>query len=254
VFVACSTLCFGRYPLDEALRLIAELEFSKLDVAIQARGPHLTPEEVLADPQRVAQLIRIGPGLTPGAFNVEIEASCQEQFDAQFQAICQLARFTAVATLTIPAAPVGCDLAQEAERLARLRRIASSEGVILTVESRIGTLTETPSGAVALCEAVEGLGLTLDASHFICGPHQGRPFDEVFPYVRHVHLRDTGRSMDKMQVLVGQGEVEYSRIISMLERYDYDQLLTIEIIDVPDAPFHMHSEVRKLKYLLESLV
>jgi sugar phosphate isomerase/epimerase len=240
--------------LEESLRLIAELEFNKVDVAIQARGPHLTPEDVVADPQRIAQLIRIGPGLTPGAFNVEIEAPDAKTFDAQFQAICQLARFSAVATLTIPAAPVGSDFQREVERLEHLRRIASTEGVILTVETRIGTLTENPGGAVALCEAVEGLGLTLDPSHYICGPQQGRSFDEVYPYVRHVHLRDTGRTPDKMQVLVGQGEVEYSRIISMLERYDYDRLLTIEIIDVPDAPFYMHTEVRKLKYLLESLV
>ena len=34
MYVACSTQCFARLPLDRALRLIAELEFSKVDVAI----------------------------------------------------------------------------------------------------------------------------------------------------------------------------------------------------------------------------
>jgi sugar phosphate isomerase/epimerase len=254
VYVACSTLCFGRYPLDRALRMIADLEFNKVDVAIQARGPHLTPSDVVEDPIRVAQLIRIGPGLVPCAFNVEIEAPDQKSFDGQFQAICKLARASAVATMTIPAAPVGSDLKQEVQRLHRLVQVAEAEGIILTVETRIGTLTETPAGAIALCDAVDGLGLTLDPSHYICGPHQGRSFDDVYPYVRHVHLRDTGRTPDKMQVLVGQGEIEYSRVISLLERYDYDRLLTVEIIDIPDAPFYMETEVRKLKYLLESLV
>ena len=49
VYVACSTLCFARLPLERALRLIGELEFSKLDVAIHEKGPHLKPSEVAAD-------------------------------------------------------------------------------------------------------------------------------------------------------------------------------------------------------------
>jgi sugar phosphate isomerase/epimerase len=233
---------------------MAELEFTKVDVVLQARGPHLTPEDVVTDLGRVAQLIRLGPGLTPAAFNVEIEATDPVVWQHQFESICKLARYSAVATITIPAAPAGSDVRQEVGRLTNLVRIASAEGVDLTVETRIGTLTELPGQAVALCDAVDGLGLTLDPSHFVCGPHQGRSYDEVFPFVRHVHLRDTGRTPDKMQVLVGQGEIEYSRIISMLDRHDYNRALSVEIVDIPDSPFVMETEVRKLKYLLESLV
>ena len=99
-----------------------------------------------------------------------------------------------------------------------------------------------------------GLGLTLDPSHYINGPHQGGSFDEVLPYVRHVQLRDTARGPGKFQVRVGQGEVEYGRLISVLARHRYDRLLSVAIHDVADAPFAMESEVRKLKFLLESLV
>ena len=53
---------------------------------------------------------------------------------------------------------------------------------------------------------------------------------------------------------VGQGEVEYGRIISHLDRYHYDRALTVDIRDLPDSPFPVEPEVRKLKYLLESLV
>ena len=35
MFVACSTLCFAREPLEKALRLIAELEFDKLSRMVQ---------------------------------------------------------------------------------------------------------------------------------------------------------------------------------------------------------------------------
>jgi sugar phosphate isomerase/epimerase len=254
MYVACSTLCFGRYSLDRALRLMAELEFSKVEVAIMPAGPHLTPAAVAADLELATQSIRIGPGLTPAAFNVQIDAADPAVFEHQFDSICKFARHTAVATVTLPAAPVGTPLDVEARRLSHLVRLAYAYGVVLCVPTRIGTLTETPEQAVKLCEKVEGLGLTLDPSHYICGPHQGRPFDEVIPYVHHVHLRDTGRTPDKLQVKVGQGEIEYGRIITQLTRRRYNRLLTVDIIDIPELPFHMETEVRKLKYLLESLI
>jgi sugar phosphate isomerase/epimerase len=254
VFVACSTLCFARYPLDRALRLIGELEFSKLDVAIHERGPHLRPSEVADDVPLASQRIRIGPSLSPAAFSIEIEVDSADEYRRQFLAICRLARQSAVSLLTIPAASNGSGLDDEVKRLTGLLQLAQTEGMVLTVPTRIGTLTELPATAQELCERVPGLGLTLDPSHYVAGPAQGASYDDLFPYVRHVHLRDTGRGPGQFQVRVGQGEIEYGRIIAQLLRCGYDRLLTVAINDIPDSPFAMDAEVRKLKYLLESLV
>jgi sugar phosphate isomerase/epimerase len=234
--------------------MIGELEFSKVDVAIHEQGAHLRPSEVATDIGLAAQRIRIGPSLSPAAFSVEIGTTEPHEYVRQLRAICRLARLSAVSTLTIPAATVGCGLDAEIKRLRALVRLVEAEGLVLTVVTRTGTLTETPAGAVELCQRVPGLGLTLDPSHYINGPHQGGSYDEVFPYVRHVHLRDTGRAPGKFQVRVGQGEIEYGRIISHLERQRYDRLLSVAIHDIADAPFAMETEVRKLKFLLESLV
>jgi len=254
VYVACSTLCFARYPLEEALRSIAELGFGKADLAIHERGPHLKPSEIAEDTYRAVQEIRIGPGLTPAAFGVHIETGNPVEFQRQFKAVCRLACLSTVPLLSLPAASSASGLDTEVERLQKLLQIAEHEGVLFTVTTEMGTLTEDPDVAVTLCERVPGLGLTLDPSHFIAGPHQAKAFDQVYPFVRHVRLRDTGRGPNQFQARVGQGEVEYGRIVSQLARYGYDRLLTVDIRDVPDAPFAMDSEVRKLKYLLESLV
>ena len=240
--------------MDRALRLIGELEFSKVEIAIAEQSTHLRPSEVLCDVPLAAQRIRIGPSLSPAAFNVEIEAPTSHEYIAQLRAVCKLARMSAVSVLTIPAASNRTGLDAEILRLRELVHLVEGEGLVLAVATRSGTLTETPAAAVELCERVPGLGLTLDPSHFVNGPHQGAPFDEVYPYVRHVHLRDSGRAPGKFQVRVGQGEVEYGRIISQLDRQHYDRLLTVAIHDVADAPYAMETEVRKLKYLLESLV
>lgn len=254
MYVACSTQCFARHPLERALRIIGELEFSKVDIGISESGTHLKPSEIAADVPLAAQRIRIGPSLTPAAFTVEIEAPDPAEHDRQLLAICRLARMSAVSVLTFNAAPAGSPLDAEAERLSRHARLVESQGLVFSVLTRTGTVTETPAGALELCTRVPGLGLTLDPSHYVSGPHQGGAYDELFPFVRHVHLRDSGRGPGKFQVRIGQGEVEYGRIVSMLERQRYDRLLTVAIHDVPDAPFVMEAEVRKLKFLLESLV
>ncbi len=254
MYVACSTLCFARHPLEIALRTIAELEFHKFELAIHEGGPHLKPSQVAADVGAAATRLRIGPGLVPSAFSVEIDAPDEDTFLKQFKAVCRLARVSVVPLLSLAAAPRGTALDKEVTRLLRLMDLADKEGVLLNIETRNGTLTEDPDQAVALCQAVPGLGLTYDPSHYLTGPHKARNHDHIFPYVRHVHLRDTGKKPDQFQVRVGQGQVEYGRIITQLSRHRYDRVLSVDIRDVPDVPFNMTPEVRKLKYLLESLV
>jgi sugar phosphate isomerase/epimerase len=254
VIVACSTLCFGKYPFERALQTIAELGFSKVDVAIHEEGPHLRPSEVAADVHTVATRLRLGPGLTPCAFSAAIDAPNLAGYKAHLTAVCRLGRLTSVPVVTVPAASAGTGLDAEVRRLRELCALAAREGVMLTVATRTGTLTETPDGAVELCRRVPGLGLTLDPSHYIAGPNQGASWDAVYPYVRHVHLRDTGFGPNQFQVRIGQGEVEYGKIVSMLGRHRYDRALTVDVRDIPDAPFAMEPEVRKLKYLLESMV
>jgi sugar phosphate isomerase/epimerase len=253
VYVACSTLCFGRHPLEAALRLIAELEFHKFDLALSEGGRHLRPSEVAADVPAAAARLRGGPGLIPAAFTVDVEADDEADYLRQFRAVCRLARLCNVPLLSVPAAPTGTALDAEARRLTRLGECADSDGIILAVDTRLGTLTESPDDALSLCRRVPGLGLTYDPSPYLVGPHAGQTHDALWPFVRHVRLRDTGKGPEQFQVRVGQGQVEYGRLITHLARHHYDRLLTVDIRDVPDAPFAMGPEVRKLKYLLESL-
>ncbi len=254
MYIACSTLCFGRLPLSEALQSIAELEFSKYEVAIHETRGQLRPSDVAADVNTIAQRLRMGPGLTPAAFCVSFQAPDEEEASRQFRAVCRLARLTAVPIVTIQAGPADSGLDPEIERLKRLTALAESDGVQLTVATEIGTLTEDPDRAVHLCQRVPGLGLTFDPSHYVAGPYSNKSYDSVYPFVRHVRLRDTGKGPNQFQVRVGQGAIEYGRIISHLNRFQYDRALTVDIRDVPETQTPMVPEVRKLKYLLESLV
>ncbi|MGH9676722.1 MAG: sugar phosphate isomerase/epimerase family protein, partial [Candidatus Acidiferrum sp.] len=231
VYVACSTLCFGRHPFEEALRIIGELQFNKYDVAIHEQGPHLRPSQVVEDVTAVAARLRIGPGLTPAAFSIAIETADEKEYQRQFQALCRLARVSMVPLITMSAGKAGAGMDAEFSRLTKLNRWAEQEGILLTVATLTGTLTEDPDGAVALCKAVPGLGLTFDPSHYLVGQYAAKCHDHIYPYVRHVHLRDTGMGQNQFQVRVGQGAIEYGRVITQLERQHFERCLTVDIRD-----------------------
>jgi sugar phosphate isomerase/epimerase len=251
VIVACSTLCFSQHTLADALRVMREMHFAKADLAIHPGGKHLAPAEVSADVGKVAQKLKTY-NLPFTAFHVEFDAA--DTAREQLRAICRLARLLTVPVVTVPAAAVGANPCDEVNRLTEMTKIAAGDGVILTVETRLGTITQDVSGAVELCKRVGGLGLTLDPSHYLCGPHPDANIEPLFPYVRHVRLRDSNRGPNHFQVRVGQGEIEYSRIIASLERFNYERAMTVDIRDTLDSPFPVDQEVRKLKFLLESLV
>ncbi|MBO0699268.1 MAG: sugar phosphate isomerase/epimerase [Zavarzinella sp.] len=227
------------------------MNFHKVDLALHESGPHLKPSDVVADPGRAAQILRKA-NVAYAAFHVEIDAPDADKYRDTLRAVCRLGRVLSVPVVNIPAAPADADFAGEVARLANLCRVAEAEGVILTVETHHRTLTGDPAKAAELCRQVPGLGLTLDPSHYVVGAHPQEDYDDLYPYVRHVRLRDT--APDRLQVRVGQGHVEYGRIVSQLFRERYERALSVDIRDTPEPDYPMEPEVRKLKFLLESMV
>ena len=250
MYVACSTLCFAKHTLDEALTTARTLRFAKVDLAVHPHGGNLTPAEVVADVGRTVQRVKLGTVPVAAVHLIPTDKDGK----AELKAVCRLARLLAAPVVCVPAAPADAPLAAEVARLTEWTKAAAADGVILTVETAAGTLTATPDGAAELCRRVPGLGLTLDPSHYTVNTQETVNYDHLFPFVRHVRLRDTGRGKDQFQLRVGQGDIEYGRIVTQLDRFNYARALTVDVRDVPDSPFPVEPEVRKLKYLLESLV
>ena len=61
------------------MRSIAELGFSKFDVAIHEEGGQMRPSEVAEDVNAAALRLRMGPGLIPSAFSVSLEAGDEDE-------------------------------------------------------------------------------------------------------------------------------------------------------------------------------
>lgn len=249
MLVAASTECFGNLPMQDAINRLTDLEYSGIEIAIDEDGIQLRPSEVESHFDRAVTLCRDTHRLDLVAYSVNITATGDEYY-RQFRTICKLAKATKVVTLTVPSGELGTPFNEEVERLRRLVDFAAMEGARVGLRSQIGRLSEDPDTTIVLCDNVKGLGVTLDPSHYLCGPHSNRSIDKLMKYVYHVHLRDS--SKDELQVRVGQGEIDYGRLVTQLAQIGYDRALSVHLVDMPDID-HV-GELRKLRLLLESLM
>jgi sugar phosphate isomerase/epimerase len=251
VIVAATTRCFSDLPLDAALQRLVDLEYTCVEITIHEADGHLKPSEVAANLDAAVRACRQTHRLTPIAFSVDIDLPDNDRrYYEQFAACCKLAKASKVVTVTVRSAELGTPYNAEVERLRTMVAIASLDGVRIGLQSEIGRMTQDPATAAVLCDNVKGLGVTLDPSHYVCGPLQGDSYDQVFPHVYHVRLRDT--SKDKLQVRVGQGLIEYGKLISQLARVRYDRALSVDILPVEGVD--QFAEMRKMRLLLESLL
>lgn len=250
MFVCASTECFADLPRDEILPLLVDLEFTAVEMPL-CEGPAgwFAPSRLLQEFDEGVDAFRDTRRLSIAALNVRL-ASKGATYYAEFEACCKLAKALRVVPMVVAAAELGTPFNEEIERLRELVRIASLQGCLVALRTQIGCMTEDPDTAVVLCNNVPGLGLTLDPSQYIAGPRQGRDFSKVMPHVYHVHLRDSTKS--ELHVRVGQGEVDYGKLVGQLEKVGYRRALSVLAPPLPDIDHR--SEIRKLRLLLESLL
>ncbi|MFK7777337.1 MAG: TIM barrel protein [Gimesia sp.] len=247
MFVAASSRCFSDESFEVSCERLTDLEFDKIEIWMDENSDHLKPSDITKSPEDFCSRFREATRLTPIAFCLENDISPES-----FQLLCKTAKMLRIAQITIPASPLGTPFNSEIDRLKRLLEIASHDGICLSIKTKTGQLTEDPRTATELCQSVKGLGITLDPSYYTCGPYSTTSHDLVYPYVCHVHLRDSTK--DELQVPVGLGELDYSRVISLLERQEYHQFISVELLPALLNNVDRALELRKLRLLLESVV
>ena len=236
--ILCSTLGWSKQSLENALAGIAALDFGGIDLGAHEGWAHVSPAALAAggpaEVRRQADDVRRlldRHALTCPAMNVGLRTSDADEERRRLEAVCALAMALDVRVLCLGAGRRGTPIEQEITRWRALLPITTERGLQLTLETHTNQVTESPSVAAALCEAVPGLGLTLDPSHYYAGPNQGADFSAVYPYVRHVHLRDAGADWDHIQLPPGTGSVDFSGISRDLRHHAYTGHFAVEYID-----------------------
>ncbi len=247
MFVSASTRCFSDKSLEEACFVLDDLEFDKIELWMDETQNQLKPSEVIRDPEGFCVRLREATRLTPVALCLDTDVDIQG-----FKTLTRVCKQLKVAQITLPASKLGTPFNSEIDRLREFYKFASQDGIRVSITTKIGHLTEDPDTAIELCEAALGIGLTLDPSYYLCGPHRGGLYDQVYPHVYHTHLRDT--TPDQVQVPVGLGQIDFSRVISQLERVKYRGALSVEIIPELADPAARLIELKKTRLLLESML
>ncbi|MGE0607420.1 MAG: sugar phosphate isomerase/epimerase family protein [Pirellulales bacterium] len=250
MFVAASSECFPDLSLEAALERLVGLEYTSIEIAIREDSQQLKPSEVASNLDRAILACRETQRLTPVAYTADIQATGDDYFQ-QFTAICRLAKATKVVSITVPSAELGTPFNEEIERLRELVRISSLDGVLVSVKTEVGRMTEDPDTAVVLCDHVKGLGITLDPTHYIYNAKKTN-YDQLLKHVYHVQLRDSNK--DHFQTRIGQGEIEYGRLVTQLGKFRYNRALSVHIEDLPGSDIDHNGEMRKMRLLLESLL
>ena len=236
--IVCSTLGWSRRSLEDALAGSVALGFAGIDLGAHEGWAHVSPASLAAGgPAEVGrqaddvQRLLGRYGLTCPTLNVGLRAPDPDEERRRLEAISDLARRLGASVLCLGAGRRGTPIEQEVSRWQALLPVAAERGLQMTLETHTNQLTEIPAVAVELCQAVPGLGLTLDPSHYYAGPNQGADFSAVYPVVRHVHLRDAGAEWDHIQLPPGSGSVDFAAIARVLDQQRYAGYFAVEYID-----------------------
>ena len=253
MIVTASTSCIPDEPLVEILDQLVNLEYTAAELVIGTPGVIL-PTEIEEKHESVVQIRKSLRRIVPIAIYFDVDTPPDDPNDSQyieyvkcFTQACQLAKECKVAVITIHAAPLGTSFNGEVDRLKELVKIGIHHGVVVGVMTEIGRLTDTPETALSLCKFVKGLGITLDPSQYIYGCQKQKDYKPILPYVCHVRLRDS--SQEHFQTRVGQGIVDFGRLVDLLKNEQYQRGLCVDIVPVPNID--QWGELRKMRLLLE---
>jgi sugar phosphate isomerase/epimerase len=161
-----------------------------------------------------------------------------------------LAKATKVVCLTVDSGVQGTPFNEEVERFKRLATIAEKNGVRVGMRSQQGHLSGDVDQVSVICGHVKGVGLSLDPSQYIYQTDRPGNYEKLLQYVQNVYLRDSTEK--QLQVRVGQGVIDFGKLIGQLQQFRYHRALVVEITPMPDVD-HM-GEMRKMRLLLESLL
>lgn len=246
MFVAASTRCFAEMDFWKALDQIADLEFDKVEFWLDENGA-LKPSQLVKNQEDFLLRFRDKTRLSPVAMTLahDIDADL-------FAGLCRIGKILRITQVVVPSSPVGTPFNTEIDRLKGMVEIAAVEGIRVGLRTQGQSLSGDARTAVELCQSVKRLGLAFDPSYFLDERIEETVVDLVAPYTLHVHLRDSTK--DQVQVQVGLGSIDYSRLISQLERQRYDRALSVELFPEVEGLANRPLEMRKLRMLIDSLL
>ncbi len=249
MFVAASSRCFPELALPVCLERLADLEYTASEIVIGTGKSDLSPDLVLQDPVMAMQYCTKERAIRPIAFFLDIVPE-DPDYMKKFVGCCRIAKVLRIITIVVRSGVIGTPYNEEIERLRTLTRYGLAQGITIGIQNQSGCIADTPESIASLCSSVPNLEISIDPSYFIYAQNRAIDYDSITSLCCHIRLRDTTKT--KFQVQIGQGVLDYGKLITQLTKSKYNRALSVDI--APLAEINQASEMRKMRLLLESIL
>jgi sugar phosphate isomerase/epimerase len=249
------TLTWASKPITEAIKNAVDLGFTKVDLGILNDWTEFGAVQLAQNFDKYAKPVRNTLeryGVTAISINANIKKapdcpSPQEQAEALAKAAVY---FGCSAGITLPTAGVDDDVRDVARGLKPILDTFHKYNTDLIVETHSGTTTERIDKTIDLLNALPGLKVTLDASHYIIRGYKPSEIVKLIPWTGHAHIRPCGTDgWDTIQIEASDcTPLMYEWIVEM-EKAGYNKMYGFEVIenfsikDVVGATVYMRDRI-----------
>jgi len=263
--LAYSSNAYMRFPIDEAIRRIADLGYQGIELMFDT--PHAWPEDVTPRDLDAIRKVLDDTGLTISNVNAFMmnkisdprqpywhpswiepdEAYRRIRIDHTIRSLTQAAALGVGHISTEPGGPIGGEDQRASatdlfvEMLEPVLTHAAKTGVKLLIEPEPGLLIETSDQFLGLRERIDSpaLGLNLDIGHHFCvGESLPDSIVRLAPHIDHVHVEDIAATRVHEHLVPGDGAIDFAAVFDAFNRAGYDGWVTVELypfVDDPDA-------------------
>jgi sugar phosphate isomerase/epimerase len=255
---AYSSNAFVRFSLEQSIEKIAGLGYGGLE--IMCDRPHLYPPDFsdasLARVKKCLEqfhlkvtnlncftLFAVGNTYLPSW--IESDKDRREIRIRHTLECLKIARRLECACISIPpGGPLdGIDRAAAdllfRQGLERVIPTAESLGVKMLIEPEPELFIENTSQFKNFIKNIQSpyVGLNFDIGHFFCvGEDPAAAFEELFPWVGHVHIEDIAATRVHHHLIPGRGAIRFSDIFKTMNRLGYNGDICLELYPYIDTP------------------
>ena len=247
--LSCADFSFPLLSHEGSLNLIADMGMDGVDIGLFEGRSHLYPSQEFrateksgtALKKKVADrglvvadvFLQMAPGFIPSAINHPSgtqRKKCRAGFRSalEYAVACECGHVTILPGVFFDDVPEAESLALAHEELAWRVERAQEAGIVFAVEAHIGSIAPTPRAAIALVEAVPGLTLTVDYTHFTSRGFPDRDIEPLLQHASHFHAR--GACEGRLQTSFEHNTIDYERVFQAMKTCEYAGFIGIEYV------------------------
>lgn len=269
-----STNAFVKYSLLDAFDRIARLGFA--GVEIMCDQPHLYPPEYDSAALTAVKASLEKNGLKPTNLNsftlfavgdtylpswIEPDPVRRQIRVDHTLACLKIGAFIGCRSISVPpGGPLPANMTrQEALRffhvgLDQVLPAAEELGVHILIEPEPALLMERTAEIKPFVAAIQSsyAGINFDIGHFYCaGEDPAAAFQELFPWVGHIHIEDIAFTREHNHLIAGLGSIDFPAVFRAIRQSGYTHDMSLELYPYTDRPEEAGRQSRA--YLLPML-